>query len=144
MDSVTRDLLDRAEAHMTAHGGTLADAIDAVFEEDQREMDARLGIVHCDGIPWNKAPLPEWDHECFTWTSGYLGLEMVRRCACGAMARGRGGPWISKNETRRGRGETPPWDDHQRHLEVHADLVKWMKENPQPAPRRRWWRRLIR
>jgi hypothetical protein len=35
------------------------------------------------------------------------------------------------------------WDDQQRHIEMHADLLKWIKDNP-PAPRRRWWRRLIR
>jgi hypothetical protein len=62
---------------------------------------------HLNGVPWHKAELPPWRHDCTPQTRGVIGLDTVERCACGAtLFRGRGG-WIEKNQTRISRGEKP-------------------------------------
>lgn len=74
------------------------------------ESERRLGIKHKDGVPWHKAGLPPWDHECWVQTRGWLHeIDLVERCACGAVR--MGGPthcWIEVNQTRINRGKARP------------------------------------
>lgn len=56
-----------------------------------------------DGVIWADAPLPRRWHRCTPQTRGWLGANYTERCACGATRLRASGPWIYKNETRKGR-----------------------------------------
>jgi hypothetical protein len=72
-------------------------------------------LEHLDGIPWHRAEVPPWDHQCLAQTRGVSDGDRVYRCPCGAVALHDTSYWSEVNRTRTGRGEQPP--------------------------RRRWWRR---
>lgn len=68
------------------------------------EDDSGCYIESRGGVPWFDAPLPRRLHRCDPQTRGCAddGV-VVERCACGATRLlGRRGPWIGKNETRKG------------------------------------------
>lgn len=55
-----------------------------------------------DGLWWYQAPPPPADHEHFAQSIGWVGLELARRCACGAFRSstiGRHG-WYQPDEPR--------------------------------------------
>lgn len=58
-------------------------------------------IEHRDGLPWFEAPLPPRIHRCSTQTSGWVGLHLVVRCACGAIRRDSDRWWSDRNSRRR-------------------------------------------
>jgi hypothetical protein len=60
-------------------------------------------IEAIDGISWSDAPLPPRLHLCFPQTRGWFSLNYTERCACGAIRLSAHGPWMEKNQTRRGR-----------------------------------------
>ena len=51
-----------------------------------------------DGIPWYKAPVPPRRHKCWPQTEGWVGFDLVVRCACGAIARDNDGHWMDRNQ----------------------------------------------
>jgi hypothetical protein len=56
---------------------------------------------HKNGIPWNRARMPQARHDCFVQSEGYIGNMLIQRCACGAMrAGGRTSNWNDKNARR--------------------------------------------
>jgi hypothetical protein len=55
------------------------------------------------GVLWADAPLPPRWHRCTTQTRGWIGLNWIERCACGATK--LDGRWIGKNETRHHRAQ---------------------------------------
>lgn len=55
------------------------------------------------GVMWNDARLPLPWHRCRAQTRGFLSLDYVERCPCGAARMSPGGPWVSRNETRKSR-----------------------------------------
>jgi hypothetical protein len=54
-------------------------------------------MTHLDGVPWWEAPTPRRRHACWTQTSGWLDLNQVERCACGA-TRWNGRSWFDRNQ----------------------------------------------
>lgn len=70
--------------------------LNAMLAEAERDA----GIEHVNGVRWHEAPLPKWWHRCCVQTSGWIGLTLVERCACGAMSR-NGGRWSERNSRRR-------------------------------------------
>jgi len=60
-----------------------------------------IDVQDVGGVPWYNAPLPRRWHRCRRQTYGWIGMDYVERCACGAMRlSGRGG-WMDKNERRK-------------------------------------------
>lgn len=55
-------------------------------------------IESLNGLDWYEAPLPPRWHRCKAQTRGYMTLNAIARCACGATY--IMGGWIGKNETR--------------------------------------------
>lgn len=96
----------------------------ARFDDLWAESERQLGIEHKDGVPWHKADLPPWDHECWVQTRGWVRMfDLVERCACGAVR--MGGPshsWIEVNQTRTSRGEKPPVS-----LKPRRRLRSWLR-----------------
>lgn len=67
-------------------------------------MTAEVEIWHTDGIQWWEAKIPRRWHKCKPQTQGWLGLDFIERCACGAIGRtGPGGRhiWMERNARRR-------------------------------------------
>jgi hypothetical protein len=60
-------------------------------------------IESLDGVDWNDAPLPRRWHDCTAQTRGWMSLNYVERCACGAIRDSTREPWMEKNQTRHGR-----------------------------------------
>lgn len=56
-----------------------------------------------DDVLWADAPLPPRLHRCRPQTRGWVGLDYVERCACGAARMSSRAPWVNKNETRQAR-----------------------------------------
>lgn len=42
-------------------------------------------IEHLRGIPWWEAAIPPRKHECWAQTRGFISLNSVQRCPCGAI-----------------------------------------------------------
>jgi hypothetical protein len=63
--------------------------------------------THTDGVWWDEAPLPRRWHRCKVQTTGVTErLEVVQRCACGAVRIYRSGetdrgPWMERNSRRK-------------------------------------------
>lgn len=76
-------------------------ALQRLLDENQREAEHQLGIVHKVGVPWHTAPMPRRWHRCRAWSTG-LGWKF---CACGGKTleghevRGRD-VWIERNSRR--------------------------------------------
>lgn len=66
------------------------------FEQMRRDSEAKLGIVHKDGTAWHQATKPRWLHRCQVQTTGWSGLRLIERCACGAI-RMDGRRWLERN-----------------------------------------------
>lgn len=62
----------------------------------------RFEVAHRNGVPWFEAPLPHRFHRCKVQTQGWVDLDFIERCACGAVRLQRSG-WWRKNETRKNR-----------------------------------------
>lgn len=54
--------------------------------------------THRDGIAWHEAKRPFPLHKCRAQTVGFLGLDEVHRCACGAIRNSKYHGWLRKNE----------------------------------------------
>jgi hypothetical protein len=57
-------------------------------------------IESLNGISWGDGALPRRWHRCRAQTRGWMNLDYVERCNCGATRLSPSGPWIHKNETR--------------------------------------------
>jgi hypothetical protein len=68
--------------------------------------DSGYRIESLGGTNWNDAPLPRWWHRCRPQTRGWLDLDYVERCACGAIRLSPGDLWAERNQTRRARART--------------------------------------
>lgn len=55
-------------------------------------------IAHRDGIAWHEAKRPFPLHKCRAQTTGFIGLQAVERCACGAIRGNNYSGWLRKNE----------------------------------------------
>lgn len=51
---------------------------------------------HRDGVPWHKARKPWRLHRCRVQTCGFINLDHIDRCSCGAI-RVNGGAWRDRN-----------------------------------------------
>lgn len=72
------------------------------WEEDliaRAERDA--GIEHANGVRWYEAPVPRRWHRCWTQTSGWHGLTLVKRCPCGAIRVAGQRRWSERNSRRK-------------------------------------------
>lgn len=72
-----------------------------VTTHDLGEGLSNVTMESLGGVNWADAPLPSRWHRCTAQTRGWIGLDYTERCACGASRHERG-PWIRKNETRKG------------------------------------------
>lgn len=71
----------------------------------------RILLKHRNGVPWYDAPIPRKWHFCRAWSSGWVDLTQLERCACGAQRdvyQGRWSPWVWKNTRRNGPRDTTP------------------------------------
>lgn len=60
-------------------------------------------FTHVNGVWWYDAPLPRRWHRCTVWSSGAIdgfGINMVERCACGAICHRGDRIWIERNSRR--------------------------------------------
>jgi hypothetical protein len=58
-------------------------------------------IESLSGIMWNDAPLPPRWHRCGAQTRGWISLNYIERCPCGATRLAPGGRWTERNQTRK-------------------------------------------
>ena len=65
---------------------------------DERRASERALSV--DGVYWYEAKMPRRFHRCYAHTTGVVGLNLVERCACGAI-RYSGSGWMEKNSRRK-------------------------------------------
>lgn len=90
-------------------GVMIADPCRVCEDESAIPAEARIHhycedvkVEHLDGVPWYEAPVPPLDHECWSQTVGWIGLNQWTRCACGALGKAnlRTGrfDWDYKNE----------------------------------------------
>lgn len=73
---------------------------DAWLSQVRRDREAPLVGVEIqdkNGISWHEAPRPSRFHRCKAQTRGWIGFDLVERCRCGAIRRGRDRFWIHKN-----------------------------------------------
>ncbi len=60
-----------------------------------------LPNINLDGVPWHQAPIPRRLHRHFVQTRGWLGINLIDRCTCGAVSRNSSRIWHDRNSRRR-------------------------------------------
>lgn len=73
----------------------------AKAKRDQALAEQRAQSVN--GALWYEAKMPSRFHRCYAHTSGWVGLEEVQRCACGAIRNTRFRGWLERNSRRKER-----------------------------------------
>jgi hypothetical protein len=62
------------------------------------EIFGSTKTTHRNGIAWHEAKRPFPLHKCRAQTVGFLELDEVQRCACGAIRNSKYRSWLRKNE----------------------------------------------
>lgn len=65
-------------------------------------------LSHLDGVPWFEAPIPAPTHACWVQTRGGRMLDLVERCACGAITMNGERPWLERNSSDPAKWTPPP------------------------------------
>jgi hypothetical protein len=68
-----------------------------IRDERAAASRAEADIKHVGGVTWYDAPKPRRWHRCKVQTSGWIGFDLVERCACGAIRRNGRGGWFERN-----------------------------------------------
>jgi hypothetical protein len=71
------------------------------YDADIAAAEAKLGIIHKDGVSWFDAPAPPKHHAHWVQTSGLIrgDIKRIERCPCGAI-RHEGERWLLLDEPR--------------------------------------------